>query len=226
MRAMFDDIARTYDLLNHGLSLNQDRRWRRRAVRLLCLKSGQRALDVCCGTGDLMLEMQRQQERCEIIGLDFSVAMLRGATQKTALPIIAGDALHLPFDDAIFDVVTVAFGARNFQDTQRGLAEMARVLKPHGKMLVLEFMRPRSPLLQRFFKGFNWILAPIGARISGHNRAYKYLPQSIGGFYTNPEFASLLRACGLNDVRAFDYSLGVATAFIARKSDGEKLENL
>ena len=170
-----------------------------------------------------MLEMQRQQARCDIIGLDFSVPMLRGAAQKTALPILAGDALHLPFDDATFDVVTVAFGARNFQDTQSGMVEMARVLKPNGKMLVLEFMRPRSLLLQRFFNLFNWLLAPIGARISGHHSAYKYLPQSIGGFYTSHEFASLLRACGLNDVRAFDYSLGVATAFIARKCDGEKL---
>lgn len=215
---MFDEIARTYDLLNHGLSLNQDRRWRRRAVRLLSLKSGQRALDVCCGTGDLMLEMQRQQARCAIVGLDFSVPMLRGAMSKSALPLIAGDALHLPFEDATFDVVTVAFGARNFQDTQRGIEEMARVLKPGGKMLVLEFMRPRSLVLQRFIGFFNHILAPIGARVSGHRSAYKYLPQSIGGFYTRDEFARLLALCGLKDVRAFDYSGGVATAFIACKT--------
>ncbi len=220
---MFDDIARTYDLLNHALSLNQDRRWRRRAVRLLSLKSGQRVLDVCCGTGDLMLEMQRQQARCEIVGLDFSVPMLRGSARKSALPILAGDALHLPFDDAIFDVVTVAFGARNFQDTRRGIEEMARVLKPSGKMLVLEFMRPRSLLLQRFIGFFNRILAPIGARVSGHSSAYKYLPQSIGGFYTRDEFAFLLCDCGLHDVRAFDYSAGVATAFIARKGGDKNL---
>ncbi len=215
---MFDEIARTYDALNHGLSLNQDRRWRRRAVQLLSLKSGQRVLDVCCGTGDLMLEMQHQQVHSEISGLDFSVPMLRGAQSKSALPILAGDALHLPFSNETFDVVTVAFGARNFQDTQRGLEEMTRVLKPHGKILVLEFMRPRALLLQRFFSFFNLLLAPIGTRVSGHTSAYKYLPQSIGGFYTSDEFAKLLRSCGLKDVRAFDYSLGVATAFIAHKA--------
>jgi demethylmenaquinone methyltransferase/2-methoxy-6-polyprenyl-1,4-benzoquinol methylase len=226
VRAMFNDIARTYDGLNHGLSANQDKRWRRRAVTLLGPRAGDRVLDVCCGTGDLALEIARRQPRAQVFGTDFAAPMLHIARAKSPVDSDAlsadrwalGDALRLPFEDAAFDSVSVAFGVRNFEDTLAGVRELARVLRPGGKLLVLEFMRPTSALVMRFFGAFNALLSPIGEKISGHESAYKYLPQSVGGFYTRHEFERLLRGCDLRDVRSFDYSGGVATAFLARKA--------
>jgi demethylmenaquinone methyltransferase/2-methoxy-6-polyprenyl-1,4-benzoquinol methylase len=252
VRAMFGDIARSYDWLNHVLSGNQDKRWRRRAIRLLAPRAGQLILDLCCGTGDLTLECLRQQPNIRIIGADFAVPMLQIAQQKSKIQspkpaveiskakvqslkkqaseaeiqnsefktqnsFVAGDGLCLPFGDATFDAITVGFGVRNFQDTEAGLQEMFRLIKPGGKVLILEFMRPVSPLVQRAFGAFNYVLAPLGRAVSGHATAYNYLPQSIGGFYTRREFTQLLRRVGFRNVRSFDYSLGVATAFVAHK---------
>lgn len=225
VRTMFSDIARTYDALNHGLSLNLDRRWRRRAVTLLDPRAGQIILDGCCGTGDLCLEISRQSPRSRVIGSDFALPMLRLAQRKASvqvlaghrIPLVAGDALRLPFASESLDAVSIAFGVRNFEDTRAGLLEAARVLRPGGKLLVLEFMRPRSLAVRRFFGAFNALLAPIGRAVSGHHSAYKYLPQSIGGFATRAEFVLLLRSCGLSNVRSFDFSGGVSTAFLATK---------
>lgn len=221
---MFCDIAHRYDFLNHLLSGNQDVRWRKRAVRVLGVKSGQRVLDLCCGTGDLSFEILRQQPRCEVIAGDFAFPMLEIAYAKsTPLPalhapqFVNADALNLPFGDASFDIATVAFGARNFENTEIGLREMQRVLRPGGKLLVLEFMRPQSPLVQKGFAAFNMVLSPIGKAVSGHPTAYSYLPQSVGGFYMREEFAVLLRKIGFRDVRKFEHGGGVATSFIARK---------
>ena len=226
VRTMFSDIAGTYDALNHGLSLNSDRRWRRRAVTLLSPRAGQIILDGCCGTGDLSLEIARQSPRSRVIGSDFALPMLRLAQQKAdaqvlaehPIPFVAADALRLPFASESFDAVAIAFGVRNFEDTRQGISEAARVLKPEGKLLVLEFMRPRSLAVRRFFGAFNALLAPVGRAVSGHQSAYKYLPQSVEGFATRAEFAVLLRACGLGNVRSFDFSGGVSTAFLAIKS--------
>lgn len=220
VRAMFSDIALNYDRLNHLLSANQDKLWRRRAIRLVGPKRGQLVLDLCCGTGDLGIECHHQQPQCRIIGADFAVPMLQHATGKTRQNagthvFLAGDALHLPFAAETFDIVMIGFGVRNFEDTAAGLCEIRRVLKPGGKILVLEFMRPTSPVVQRFFSGFNIVLAPVGRAISGHESAYNYLPQSIGGFYTRWEFHALLRRCGFHNIRSFDHSAGVATSFIA-----------
>jgi demethylmenaquinone methyltransferase/2-methoxy-6-polyprenyl-1,4-benzoquinol methylase len=221
VRAMFSDIARTYDALNHGLSLNSDRRWRRRAVTILNPRAGQIILDGCCGTGDLAFEIARQAPGARVVASDFALPMLRIAQQKDArvkIPFVAGDALRLPFRAAAFDAVAVAFGARNFEDTRAGIGEAFRVLRPGGRLLILEFMRPSSPATRRFFAAFNVALAPLGKLVSGHPSAYKYLPQSVGGFCTRDEFKILLRACGGSDVRAFDFSGGVATAFLATKA--------
>jgi len=232
VRAMFSDIARTYDVLNHGLSLNLDRRWRRRAVTLLGPRAGQLILDGCCGTGDLSLEIARQCPASRVVGSDFALPMLRLAQLKArpqqvlqvlgepsmpSIPFVAGDGLRLPFASSSFEAVAIAFGVRNFEDTEAGLIEAARVLKPGGKLLVLEFVRPDSILVRRFFQGFNALLAPLGRAISGHPSAYKYLPQSVGGFCTRRELALLLSGCGLGNVRAFSFSGGVSTAFLATK---------
>ena len=228
VRAMFGDISGCYDRLNHLLSANQDRRWRRRAIQLLGPRADDRILDLCCGTGDLAFECLRQQPRCHVLGADFAVPMLRLAQDKAPFTLLtphsslltswlAGDALRLPFADATFDKVMVGFGARNFENTETGLREMQRVTKPGGKVLVLEFMRPTFLPLRLGASAFNYVLAPIGRGVSGHATAYNYLPQSIDGFYTRDEFAGLLRGVGFHNVRAFDYAAGIATSIIAHK---------
>jgi demethylmenaquinone methyltransferase/2-methoxy-6-polyprenyl-1,4-benzoquinol methylase len=222
VRAMFSSIATRYDFLNHLLSGNQDKRWRRRAIRLLCPRAGETILDACCGTGDLSLEIIRQQPRSRVIGTDFAVPMLHLAADKNVVgsdrtpQFLAADTLNLPFPDARFDAATVAFGARNFEDTARGLDELRRVLRPGGRLMILEFMRPTNPLLiHGFGLFFKRVLPLVGKAISKHNAAYNYLPASVEGFYSRGEFEALLRKCGFSNIRSFDYNGGIATAFIA-----------
>ncbi len=216
---MFSDIAPTYDFLNHLLCANQDRRWRRRAVARLCPRAGEIILDLCCGSGDSTREIRQQQPRCKAIGADFALPMLQIARTKDLLDLSCADALHLPFGDAQFDAVSVAFGVRNFTDTRAGLEEMFRATRPGGRVLVLEFMRPTSNILARGAGASNFVLAPIGRAISGHESAYSYLPQSIDGFYSRAEFADLLSEIGWRNVRSFDHALGVATSFVGVKPE-------
>ncbi|RYG63512.1 ubiquinone/menaquinone biosynthesis methyltransferase [bacterium] len=217
VQTMFTDIAGTYDLLNHVLSGNQDILWRRRAVSRLAPRRGELILDLCCGTGDSSLELSKRQPGCRVLAADFTPAMLERAGQKGVANLVGADALSLPFPDASFDAVTASFGVRNFSDTRTGLEEMQRVLKPGGRLMILEFMRPTSVTVQKAFGAFNAILAPLGRAVSGHQTAYNYLPQSIGGFYTRREFEQLLRESGFKNVRSFDHSLGIATSFLGRK---------
>lgn len=222
---MFGDIAHRYDLLNRLLSGCQDVRWRRRAVRLLSVRRDWRVLDLCCGTGDLSFEIARQQPRCQVVSADFALPMLELAARKTMRKTAAktpmlwtnADALHLPFADASFDAATVAFGVRNFEDTEAGLRELHRVLRSGGKLLILEFMRPQFPLLQKGFGAFNLLFSPVGRLISRHPTAYSYLPHSIDGFYKRSEFAELLQQFGFGELRKFEHSAGVATSFLVRK---------
>ena len=214
---MFSDIAPTYDLLNHLLSAGQDIRWRQQSVARLCPRAHETILDLCCGTGDLTREIARRQPRCHVVGADFALPMLCGAQLKNLPALVAADALKLPFGDGAFDAVAVAFGARNFADTRAGLAEMFRVTRPGGRVLVLEFMRPTSSLIARGAGASNLVLAPIGRAVSGHDSAYRYLPQSIDGFYTRREFEGLMREVGWREVRSFDHLLGVATSFVGAK---------
>lgn len=214
---MFGEIAPTYDLLNHLLSAGQDIRWRRRAIARLCPRAGERLLDLCCGTGDSTREVTRQQPRCEVVGADFSLPMLEVARHKELPALACADALRLPFGDGTFDATMAAFGARNFAGTRAGLAEMFRVTRAGGRLMILEFMRPTSRALARGAGAGNVLLAPLGRLISGHGSAYKYLPQSIDGFATRAEFEDLLREVGWRDVRSFDHALGVATSFLAVK---------
>jgi len=175
VRAMFGGIAGSYDLLNHLLSGNQDKRWRRRSVRLLCPRPNETILDACCGTGDLSLEIVRQQPRCEVIGADFTVPMLHLARQKPGggIQYLAADTLRLPFSLGRFDAATVGFGARNFEETARGVDELKRVLKPGGRLMILEFMRPTNPLIVHGFGlFFKRVLPLVGKTVSRHNGAY------------------------------------------------------
>lgn len=218
VRAMFNEIAPTYDLLNGLLSANQDSLWRYRSIRRLGVRKNERVLDLCCGTGDVTRELARQAPQSHIIGADFSPAMLAVARNKDPKhEYLEADALALPFEDGEFDVITIAFGVRNFEDTARGVREMARVLKPGGRLLVLEFMRPARPLVVRFFGMFNALFSPLGRLVSRHSTAYNYLPQSVEGFCSRQEFTRLLREEGFTNIRQFEHTLGIASSFLARK---------
>lgn len=220
VRAMFGAIAARYDLLNHLLSAGQDIRWRQRGIALLQPQAGELILDLCCGTGDLALTCRNQQPGCNVVGADFALPMLRLArTKLSAVPLVLGDALQLPFADEKFDALMVAFGVRNFAQTTTGLQEMARVTRRGGRVLVLDFMKPRRWWLRRIFAlFFRHILPRVGGYISGQPQAYAYLPASVNDFYTTEQFVALLRRCGWSPVRQVTLSGGIATAFVAQKS--------
>ena len=181
VQAMFARIARRYDFLNRVLSVGIDRRWRGRLVERLGDVAGLRVLDVACGTGDLAFELAEAGAR--VVGLDFTHEMLvvaRGKDRRERVPFLNGDALALPFDSGSFDAATIAFGLRNLADRGRGLAELARVVRPGGRVMVLEFSLPPSRLLAgpyRFY--FTRILPRIGALVSGDGEAYRYLPDTV-----------------------------------------------
>jgi demethylmenaquinone methyltransferase/2-methoxy-6-polyprenyl-1,4-benzoquinol methylase len=214
---MFAGIAVRYDLLNHLLSGNTDRRWRQAvAARLRTqLDAGARTLDVACGTGDLALALSEARE-AHVMGLDFCRPMLELAARKArargrALPFVEGDALRLPFADAVFDVVTIAFGLRNLAGVEDGLREFLRVLRPGGTLAVLEFSRPRVPGFSALF-GFYFrrVLPRIGGLVSGSRGAYEYLPDSVARFPDQEELARLMRAVGFERVEYRNLTGGIA----------------
>lgn len=188
----FDTIAHTYDRLNRLMTLGLDRRWRRRAVRDL----HGNVLDVACGTGDMVQELQKRG--CLVTGVDLSEEMLTIAKSKapTATYMIA-DAEHLPFENDCFDAVTCAFGVRNFVHLEQGLGEMLRVLKPGGRMVILELATPDSPLLRPFYNLYTKHIIPwLGSRIAGNREAYTYLPESVERFPKGDAFLRLFsNAC-------------------------------
>ncbi len=216
VRAMFADIAPRYDLLNHALSLNIDRRWRKFAIKKLeetLRKPGALALDLCCGTGDLSLALARL---APTFGVDFCHPMLERAKEKakaSGLPVFLaeGDALRVPVADSSFDVVTMAFGLRNLENIEGGLSEVYRLLRPGGRSAVLEFSHPRIPIFRDLFKFyFTRILPRIGNRLSGSGFAYQYLPESVQSFPDQDRLASLMRTVGFSNVRYYNLFGGVA----------------
>ena len=222
---MFAEIAPRYDFLNHFLSLNVDRRWRRRAVRALGLEPGARVLDICTGTADLALELEQalRPSGGRVVGSDFTPEMLRIGEAKrrrsgaASLRLVAADSLALPFADGSFDAVTVAFGIRNVCDLASGLREMLRVLKPGGQAAILEFSPPERGLLRGVFElYFRKVLPAIGHWVSG-SKAYVYLPESVGEFPSVRRFAEILRECGFDPVTATKLTLGVAVLHVGRK---------
>jgi demethylmenaquinone methyltransferase / 2-methoxy-6-polyprenyl-1,4-benzoquinol methylase len=208
VRGMFGAIAPRYDLLNHLLSLNLDRRWRRRAVdRLLAGAAGAGVyVDACAGTLDLAVELAgRDDFRGRVVACDFSFPMLAsGAAKAERLPVdaVCGDALGLPLADRSVAGATVGFGVRNLASLEAGLAELARVLRPGAKLVILEFTTPRwQPFRALYLFYFRHILPWIGRRISGHGSAYDYLPASVLEFPAPPALADLMQAAGFRDVR-------------------------
>ena len=203
VRAMFDRIARVYDPMNSLMTAGLHHRWRERAADLAALGTGGRALDVACGTGDLAVELAcRVGPSGTVVGSDFSEAMLERARAKSAaVQWEWANALELPYPDGGFDAATVGFGARNFSDLDRGLAEMARVVRRGGRVVVLEITTPQRPPLSTFFSIWFDRVVPALGRIAGDPEAYSYLPSSVKRFPGPEELAARMSAVGLGDVR-------------------------
>lgn len=225
VREMFAGIAGRYDLLNHVLSLNIDKRWRRivsAELREILGDENATVLDVACGTGDLSLELNKNA-KAQIIGTDFCRPMLDKAQSKSvdeprAIPYIESDALALPFDDNLFDAVTIAFGLRNLANVADGLAELRRVLKPGGRLVVLEFSAPVVPGFGRLFNFyFSHVLPRIGGAVSGSRGAYEYLPDSVSKFPNQQKLVALMERTGFETVKYRNLTGGIAALHSGEK---------
>jgi demethylmenaquinone methyltransferase/2-methoxy-6-polyprenyl-1,4-benzoquinol methylase len=219
IRGMFGRIAHRYDLLNRVLSLGRDVSWRNTVAQRVAAACPERVLDVCTGTGDLALAMHGMN----VIGADFCLPMLREAQSKSlsgerSLPLCAADALCLPIADESVDVVTVAFGVRNFTDLDVGLSELARVLRPGGELLVLEFSRPRGPMAPVLGWWMRNVPPRVGRFVSGDPEAYTYLPASVSTFAEGGELCRAMEAAGLSDVQVLRLTGGVASLYQGRRS--------
>src|SRR5580692_3200591 len=229
VREMFTRIAPRYDLLNHLLSGQMDKRWRARTARELhpiLERADAQVLDLCCGTGDLAFSLARNN-KAKIIGADFSHTMLVRARAKAVaeangsapVPFFEADALRLPFADASFDLVTTAFGFRNLANYEAGLREIMRVLKPGGTVAILEFTEPPAGLLGDLYRWyFRNVLPRIGSLLSGDRAAYSYLPASVSRFFRPAELASLITAVGYRSVEYRVWTFGTVALHTAIKS--------
>ncbi len=222
---MFDAIAPRYDLLNHVLSAGIDRRWRVRAIDALQLTGRETLLDVCTGTADVALEARREVRAARVIGVDFAGAMLslglrkvRAAGEAGRIVLVRGDAMRLPVPDASADAATVAFGIRNVLRPEVACAELARALRPGGRLAILEFGVPRLPGVSTLYLWyFKHLLPRVGRLVSGHGGAYSYLPASVGTFPPPNEFMKILRQAGFDEVQAVPLTFGIVYLYTARK---------
>jgi demethylmenaquinone methyltransferase/2-methoxy-6-polyprenyl-1,4-benzoquinol methylase len=224
VRSMFGRVAHRYDLANHLLSANIDRYWRNHTVaqvRDILKRPGARVLDLACGTGDLLIALEREAGR-RLIGSDFCHPMLTGARTKLQRDrlrsvLVESDALALPFPDASLDLITIAFGYRNLANYRAGLVEMRRVLRPGGALAILEFTQPPN---KSFASVYNWysrnVLPVIGGAISGAPEAYKYLPESVRKFPDAPELAGMMTQTGFEKVTWEYLTFGIAALHIGR----------
>ena len=225
---MFDAIAPRYDLLNHLLSAGIDKRWRTKMIASLQLTGRETLVDVCTGTADVALEARRaiggaHGGAARVLGVDFAGAMLalglrkvRDAGEEGRIALVRGDAMRIPVPDGVADAATVAFGVRNVQKIDVAVSELARVLRPGGRLAILEFSVPRIPGLATLYRWyFSRVLPLIGRAISGHSGAYSYLPASVGAFPPPDEFVTLLRHSGFTEVRAVPLTFGIVYLYAA-----------
>lgn len=221
---MFDNISARYDFLNHLLSLGIDKGWRRKVVRIVSGTNPTKVLDIATGTADLAIALSKI-ENTHITGVDISAGMLevggekidkKGLSERIALQL--GDSEQLPFEDNSFDAITVAFGVRNFENLEAGLKEMLRVVKPGGKVVVLEFSQPTGfPFKQIYRFYFKFILPTIGRLVSKDQSAYTYLPESVDAFPYGQRFLDILAKLGYSKAVAKPVTFGVATIYTATK---------
>ncbi|MBO7189477.1 MAG: bifunctional demethylmenaquinone methyltransferase/2-methoxy-6-polyprenyl-1,4-benzoquinol methylase UbiE [Alistipes sp.] len=223
---MFDNIAPTYDKLNHIMSLNIDRVWRRRVMRIVRRSKAHKIMDVATGTGDLAIAMAKRVDRTQILGVDLSEEMLAVARRKVEkqgleerIMLEKGDAENLDMvSTESIDAVTVAFGVRNFENIERGLSEIYRTLKQGGKLVVLEFSMPKNRLVRWVYSQYAHRLLPrIGGMISKDKQAYTYLPDSVEEFPSPERFADMLRGVGFKSVKTRSQSFGIAYIYDATK---------
>ena len=226
VREMFNDIAPTYDKLNHILSLDIDRLWRRNVVRILRRKGVKQVLDMATGTGDLAIAIARNIEGSQIFAADFSREMLAVAHKKVEalglserITLHECDAENISLADDTVDVATVAFGVRNFERQQKALTEIKRTIKPGGHLVVLEFSNPKCGFVRFIYRLYShYILPAIGKVISKHNSAYKYLPESIDQFPAPETFVEMLREVGFDNIERHSQSFGIAQIYVAHKA--------
>jgi len=219
VRAMFDRIAPRYDLLNRVMTMQVDQAWRRRLLRDLAPRDGEALLDLCAGTMDVADLARRRAPGLLVIGADFSFQMLRRGVEKTGLPASQADAMALPFHAARFDLATVTFGMRNLEKFEVGLAELARVLRPGGRLGILEFFRPESAGPRIVHGLYNRLALPVLGRVlSPDPEAYRYLVQSMERFASRPEFEAAAVRAGFKDVHGETLFPGVCGLVTAVKA--------
>lgn len=220
---MFDNISKRYDFLNHLLSLNIDKGWRTKVVNLVKKEKPSNILDVATGTADLAIALGKAIN-VDVTGLDISAGMLEVGKQKVAkqnlthVKLVLGDGENLPFEKETFDAVTVAFGVRNFENLEKGIRDIYRVIKPGGQLVVLEFSEPSNKgfkALYTFY--FKNILPNIGKLVSKDSRAYTYLPESVAAFPHGEAFTTILKNCGFRNCTASPVTFGIASIYVGKK---------
>ena len=225
VREMFDNIAPTYDTLNHTLSAGIDRWWRRRTVRIVKRSRPQRVADIAAGTGDLAIALAKAMPQCRVTGIDLSEGMLRIARGKAAgagvdgrVEFVCGDAERLQFADGEFDAVTVAFGVRNFGDIPAGLREICRVLRSGGQVAILELSIPRNRIIRWLYGLYSHTVMPLlGGAVSRDRAAYRYLPESVEEFPSPEKFLNIMAEAGYVACRYKSLTFGTARIYLAEK---------
>jgi demethylmenaquinone methyltransferase/2-methoxy-6-polyprenyl-1,4-benzoquinol methylase len=224
VQEMFNNISKRYDLLNHLLSIGIDKSWRKKAVRTLRDSKPKNILDIATGTGDFALALLHLHPE-KITGLDLSEGMLEIAKEKIAqkkysdkIIFLQGDSENLPFENTSFDAITVGFGVRNFENLEKGLAEIFRVLKPNGYVAILEFSKPKKfPMKQAFGFYSKFIIPSVGKMLSKDTAAYSYLPDSVAAFPEGKAFLEIMQKVGFSNLSAYPLTGGIATIYNGKK---------